>query len=216
MPQQLDISTWHRRDVYHLFKTYDIPFFNVTVNVDVTKAYHYAREFNQSFFLLTLFDSIKVANQIQNFRLRMKGEEVWEYETIDCGSTVLHDDQSFSFAYFKYVDDWAVFQADGLKRIEAQKASQELDPRFDSDELIYYSVLPWLHFTSFQHARRLGREDSIPRIVFGKYQASEGKLLMPVSVEVHHALVDGFHVGQFVQYFQQQLDSHEGDGEMLV
>ena len=30
---------------------------------------------------------------------------------------------------------------------------------------------------------------------------------MPVSIHVHHALVDGLHVAQFVERFEQALDA---------
>jgi len=37
-----------------------------------------------------------------------------------------------------------------------------------------------------------------------------GRRLMPVSVEVHHALVDGLHVGRFHAAFQRRLDASGG------
>jgi chloramphenicol O-acetyltransferase type A len=70
-------------------------------------------------------------------------------------------------------------------------------------------VIPWVAFTSFAHARRHGTEDSVPKIVFGKRHERGGRHRMPVSVEVHHALVDGLHVGRFFEGFQERLDRGE-------
>jgi chloramphenicol O-acetyltransferase type A len=41
---------------------------------------------------------------------------------------------------------------------------------------------------------------------FGKMTESDGKLTMPVSVHVHHALIDGLHVGQYIDLFQQLMN----------
>nr|HRC84111.1 CatA-like O-acetyltransferase [Thermoanaerobaculia bacterium] len=82
----------------------------------------------------------------------------------------------------------------------------KLEPRWDRDDLIHYSVLPWVAFTSFAHARKHNPGDSVPKIVFGRHQDRAGRRLLPVSVEVHHALVDGLHVGRFFARFQHYLD----------
>jgi chloramphenicol O-acetyltransferase type A len=73
--------------------------------------------------------------------------------------------------------------------------------------LIRYSALPWLDFTSLSHARDMAKEDSAPRITFGKMTEADGRRTMPVSIHVHHALADGLHVAQFVEQFQRLLDA---------
>jgi chloramphenicol O-acetyltransferase type A len=44
-------------------------------------------------------------------------------------------------------------------------------------------------------------------MVFGKMLEDGPTRRMPFSVEVHHALVDGIHVGKFFNLFQDKLDS---------
>ena len=46
----------------------------------------------------------------------------------------------------------------------------------------------------------------MPRLAFGGVKEKKGKILMPVSINVNHALVDGYHVGQFFKKFQLELD----------
>ena len=75
--------------------------------------------------------------------------------------------------------------------------------------LIYFTTLPWLSFTSFAHARKRGREDSVPRIAFGKFVKENDRTWMPFSVEVHHALMDGLHVGRYVNRLQEALANPE-------
>lgn len=83
--------------------------------------------------------------------------------------------------------------------------------RYPEANLIRYSVLPWFDFTSIPHARDFSREDSAPRITFGKITETDGRCTMPLSIHVHHALVDGLHVAQFVEMFQHSLDAPDSE-----
>jgi chloramphenicol O-acetyltransferase type A len=63
--------------------------------------------------------------------------------------------------------------------------------------------LPWLKFTAFSNA--LTMRDSIPRVVFGKCVPSSDRIVMPVGVEVHHAVVHGLDVARFYDRLQERL-----------
>ena len=67
------------------------------------------------------------------------------------------------------------------------------------------ATIPMWIGTSFSHARNWKREDSVPKIAFGKFIKTEERTLLPFSVEVHHALMDGLHVGRFVTWLEKAL-----------
>ena len=69
--------------------------------------------------------------------------------------------------------------------------------------------MPWIKFTSVSHARSFSHADSVPKISFGKMTEVAGKKLMPLSIHVHHALMDGYHVGQHIDLFQELLNQCE-------
>lgn len=56
-------------------------------------------------------------------------------------------------------------------------------------------------------ARAFSYKSSIPKISFGKMLTEGNKKLMPVSIHVHHALMDGFHVGAYIDLFQQLMNT---------
>ncbi|MGB5393781.1 MAG: CatA-like O-acetyltransferase, partial [Lutimonas sp.] len=68
------------------------------------------------------------------------------------------------------------------------------------------SSLPWLNFSSFSHARSYSFPDSCPKISFGQMYEKNGEKFMPVSIHVHHALMDGYEVGIFVDKFQNLMN----------
>ena len=73
--------------------------------------------------------------------------------------------------------------------------------------MIYYSVIPWVSFTSFKHASRIDKTQTVPRIVFGKIFDDDSVKKMPVSVEANHAMMDGLHVGKYFNLFQETIAS---------
>jgi chloramphenicol O-acetyltransferase type A len=89
--------------------------------------------------------------------------------------------------------------------VERVRRRDDLE-RYAEANLIRYSTLPWLDFTSISHARDFSRDDSAPRITFGKITETDRRRTMPVSIHVHHALADGLHVAQFIDHFQKLLD----------
>jgi chloramphenicol O-acetyltransferase type A len=149
---------------------------------------------------------MKAANEVEPFRYRLHGEQVLIYERIHAGTIILLPDETFTFAYFDYEEDFEVFHSQAEATIERVRAGgPRLDERASRDDLIHHSVVPWVTFTSVSHARKVGQDESVPKIAFGKFQAVGDKVMMPVSVEVHHALMDGLHVGRYLSLFEGYL-----------
>lgn len=202
-----DTENWERKSTFDFFQTFDIPFYNITANVDVTNLKSYCKQNEISFFITSLFISQKVINQIDNFKLRLANNEVRLYDTTQAGSTVLLDNNTFAFCYFGMDTELEKFNTHGEKAIKKLKQNPDFAPRNGDINMIFYSIIPWVSFTSFQHARKMEENDSIPRIVFGKYFSQNETLQMPVSVEVHHSLIDGYHVGQYFELLQKEMDA---------
>lgn len=206
MPTYLDLATWPRKQHFDFFRGLDNPFFNVCVPVDVTALRAFVRAEGLSFFLGALYLSTRAANAVESFRYRLRGDRVLIHDVIHPGSTVLQDDETFTFGYFEHTDDFRRFHEESSKVLDRIRSGpQPLEPSGGRDDLIHYSVLPWLPFTSFAHARNWGGEDSVPKIMFGKVFEQESRQRMPVSVEVHHALMDGLHVGHYFERFEADL-----------
>ena len=206
MLRRLDLDRWGRREHFLYFKQYEQPFFNVCTEVDVSGVVQFAANERRSFFLGVLYLSLRAAYEVEEFRYRIRGDEVVVHPTVAGGTTVLRPDDTFGFGYFEYDTDFARFEEKGQEVLEAARRSTTLDDQPERDDIIYYSVLPWFSFSSFAHARRCPATESNPRIVFGKRSSRlGGAWSMPISVEVHHALVDGLHVARFLERYQELL-----------
>jgi len=202
MTRELVINTWKRKEHFHFFKQFEEPFFGITVRIDCTEAYRIAKQNGQSFFLYYLYQSLKAANSIEAFRYRIQEEKVIVYDQIDASSTVNRMDGTFGFSYFKFDQDAQIFHIQAKENMELIRKGTSLFPPVLGECVIHYSALPWIDFTSLSHARSFSFKDSSPKISFGKMTEEGERKLMSVSVHVHHALMDGYEVGQFVERFQ--------------
>jgi chloramphenicol O-acetyltransferase type A len=201
----IDLDTWKRREHFHLFRGYDRPHFSTTAAVDVSACYEASRGADgASFTLAMLFAAMHAASGIEAFRLRLRDGGVWCHDAIGIGCTVARPDRTFGFAYFAHEPSFARFAAEGAGELDRARASTTLaDDRESDDATLHASVLPWIRFTSFTNAMR--REDSVPKLTFGKRYAEGGAWYVPVCVEVHHALVDGVDVGEFFARLEELL-----------
>ncbi|MEJ1221433.1 chloramphenicol acetyltransferase [Sediminicola sp. 1XM1-17] len=207
MGTYLDMDSWNRKEHFHFFNGFEEPFWGITVDMDCTIAYQKAKEANASFFLWYLHKSIRAINQIPEFKYRIDSEDrVVAHDTIGASPTINRPNGTFGFSYMDFYEDFVTFQKEAQKEIERVQAASDLIPAANSDAVVHYSSLPWLKFTSFSHARKFSIKDSIPKISFGKMTDSMGNKTMPVSIHVHHGLVDGVHMGRYVELFQQYLN----------
>lgn len=207
MKQKLNLETWKRNEHFLFFKQMEEPFFGVTITVDCTKAYDKAKELDVSFFTYYLHKTLVVVNSIEPFRYRILNDEVYIFDRIDVSSTILREDKTFGFSQIEYSEDLNEFAENTKNEIARIQTTTGLLTREYSENLIHFSALPWINFTSFSHARSFSWPDSCPKISFGKMMEENGKKTMSMSIHVHHGLMDGYHVGEFVELFQKLMDN---------
>lgn len=205
--KELDITKWARRTTYDFFRDFEDPFFNFTAMVDVSRLYDVCKEQDFAISLAALYYCLSAANKIREFRIRKMDGKLVEFDRIHATQTILNDDETFSFAYFEMQASVFDFDRKGKAARKKYLKLKSFDVETGRLDLIYCSVIPWVSFTSFKHASRLDREQTIPRIVFGKIYGDGDRKLMPLSVEANHMIMDGLHVGKFFNLYQEQLDS---------
>lgn len=205
---KIDLPGWNRREHFEFFCNFEEPFFGLTTELDCTKAYQTAKSQGFSFYIYYLYQSLKAANQTENFRYRILDKEVWLFEVIHASTIAMRDDGTFGFTFIPYSESFEEFHASALKEREGVMQSTGLRITENSSrvDVMHYSVLPWIKFTGLSHARIFRRDDSMQKITFGKASHTDGKMVMPFSIHQHHALADGKHVGEYLSRFQELLN----------
>lgn len=204
--KKIDINNWKRQKHFNFFKNMDYPLFNLTLNVDITAFLKRIKDDQESFFYAFLFLTTKAMNEVEAFRLRIREEEVVLHDAIHPSFTYLTDEDTFVFTEVKFVDDFARFKTAALHAAAESAKKSNLSDEVGRDDFIFVSSLPWLSFTSITHPINLDKkEQSVPRLTWGKYFQNGDKTLIPLSIQVNHALVDGIHIAQFVGLLEALL-----------
>lgn len=206
MKQKLNFDTWNRKEHFLFFKQMEEPFFGITTSIDCTKAFAKSKELEIPFFTYYLHKTLSAVNAIESFRYRILNDEIFIFDIIHVSATILRNDKTFGFSFIEYTDNITQFSENTKKEIERIQHTTGLFTRNYPENIIHFSALPWINFTSFSHARSYTLPDSCPKISFGKLIDENGKKTMSMSIHVHHGLMDGLHVGQFLNAFESLMN----------
>lgn len=206
MKQLLDIETWNRKEHFEFFSTFEEPFFSITCSMDMTIAYEKAKKLQVPFFTYYLHKSILAINKIENFKYRIEDGKVYIYDEIHSSATIMRADKTFGFSFMNYLENLTDFQIMVEEEIQRIQNTSGLFTRDFPQNLIHFSAIPWINFTGLTHSRSSSYPDSCPKISFGKLMTIGTQKTMTMTLAAHHGLVDGYHMGLFVEALQKLLN----------
>ena len=206
----IDIETWNRRKQYENFISYTNPVFSVGTTVDVTGLVELCRKNKISFFSAFLYVITKCSNKVPEMRLRIKGENVIQFDAVHPSYVVLCEGDELKTCVTYANDDFLMFYQNSRKDIAnvRSRESQAYNEGVDND-VLYVSCIPWIRLNSISNPYNLldKEQSSIPRITWGKYYLNGERYEIYLDIAAHHALVDGVHVAQLVQMIEEELTS---------
>ena len=204
--RQINLETWQRKRHFIRFSQVDYPHFSMCANVDLTGFYPALKQHGISFNLAIVYVISRAANMIPEFRQRIRPGMVVEHDVVNPGTTIMAEGDLFTFTHYDYDERFPVFAENAARRNAYYQKNPTLDDPPDRDDLLFMTSIPWVSFTSFMHPLHLHPVDSVPRFAWGKFYKDGQAIRMPLSVQGHHALMDGLHMGKFYKIFQDLLE----------
>ena len=159
------------------------------------------RKTSQIKFLTDNIETFTTKNEVEALLL----EQMLIKENKPRFNILLRDDKTFGFSFINYSENFEDFNTNIESEKQRINESTALYPPINGLNCIHCSALPWFTFTS-QKEPFSGTKDSVPKFAFSKTYKDGDRLLMNVGISVSHALVDGYHVGLFVEKFQENLN----------
>ena len=200
--RMIDMKTWERREFYEHFIKEVVCTFSFTVNVDITKLKG-ERLYPAMIWLLT-----KTVNEMPEFRTGLTAEGPGIYDSMHPMYTVFNrENRNFSGIWSYYSADYGEFLKNYEADVAAYSSSTRYAPKAGTPENSFnISMVPWLEFTSCNINVYDDGKFLLPVFTMGKYFDREGKRLLPLAIQVHHAVCDGYHVGLFVEKLQNSIE----------
>jgi chloramphenicol O-acetyltransferase type A len=205
--RQIDIDSWDRREYFTNYLGKGFPYINIGASIDITKLLAFCKKNDLSSYLTLIHAAHRTANTIENFKYRIQD-----------GMPMICDNMGLTFTYIPegselfinvtvdFNEDLDVFHRTTQEQIARQGTEAGFTAQRGRLDLIYYSAIPWIQYTHLVRTIGTLGVDSSPKISWGKYFEQSGRTLVPFSVQVHHGLMDGYHVGRYYEEVQCLLD----------
>lgn len=203
--QILDLETYKRKSHFEYFSQLAYPYVGVTADVEITEFHAKIKEQRLPFFLSFCYCVAQAANTVPEFRQRILEGQIIQFDRCRTSHTVALEDGTYCYCTLDYSLPFPDFLTYAQKMQEAAKQNGSIaESEGDTLDLFYISTLPWISYSALIQPVPIPA-DSNPRITWGKFSTRDNRLVLPVSVLCHHALVDGRHLGQFYQALDQAL-----------
>lgn len=205
----IDKETWPRKAHADFFARVDIPLYSLTFSLDVSAVYSFSKRERLPFYYVMIYLSTRAVNAVQAFRYKLREDGVVLWDVLS---------PSFTFMYNEAADLFGIANMDSIpneglhafcERAAAVQAAtrsplptQTEDAR---DDLIYFSSLPWFSYVDLSQELSFDKNDSIPRLMWGKFEEKDGRKILPYTVQVNHRLVDGVHIYRLKQALEAEI-----------
>jgi len=208
MKRKIDLTCYKRLGMFQAFKDREMPCFSITCNVDITELVRFTKAKGYRFFISMSYALSRAFNSLPELRQRLIGSELYEFKVVHPSYTVLLDDTNFSFCDSLYMEDFGAYYEHAARRIEAVRQCPDCG-KGEKHHSFFITNLPWFSFTSITHPYDKSYA-SVPVVSMGKYFRQGERILLPVGVQVHHGIVDGYHVGLFYEQLIRCVRDLEG------
>ncbi|PRI11033.1 type A chloramphenicol O-acetyltransferase [Leucobacter massiliensis] len=207
-PAPIDLDSWPRRPHFeHYLRTVPCSY-AMTVDIDVTAFVPAVRAAGKRGYLAQIWAITSVVNRHQEFRMCLDEEgapAVWA-ETHPAFTVFDAERETFASLWVPFDRDFAAFHEAAERVIAEHAGSPEMFPQGAPPAHTFnVSSLPWTGFTGFTLNVDERSGYLAPIFTIGRYQQRDGRVLMPLAVQVHHAAADGFHTARLVNELRELL-----------
>lgn len=209
---EIDLNKWVRAPQFTLYTKMIPTGFNLCVDLDVTRMYTYFKEKGYKFAVGYRYITIKLINERDYFRVAYKDGKLGYYNHLVPTYVNFHeDDKSTSVMWVDYEESFEAFNKQYLEEEAKYKDVHGLvaKPEMPPENGCMVGILPWISFNSYSPVPYAMGTQFFPILESGKFKKEDGKILMPFSITVHHAVADGYHVSSYLEELQATMNKPE-------
>ena len=207
--QKINLSTWDRGELFAFYIEKMRIVMSLTVDVDVAPLAAFVHQNGLKFYPAMIWTVSRVINAHDEFKYGWDADgNLIRWDFVSPSYAHFHpEDQAFTKMVTPYTDDLAAFHAQFLRDRARCRDLRAIVPH-QPPNFFDVSCLPWVHYRHFDlHVFDEGKFLA-PVVTWGRFEkAEDGKLLMPLTMNIHHAVADGFHLSRFFSEVQEQINT---------
>ncbi|MFJ5714534.1 type A chloramphenicol O-acetyltransferase [Neobacillus sp. NPDC093127] len=200
----IDRENWDRNQYFEHYLNQKCTF-SISANIDITILLERLRNKGIKLYPSFIYMVSKTVNSHSEFRTCFNDEGVLGYwDQMIPSYTIFHEDnKTFSCIWTEFSNEFCVFYKNYQEDIKQYGVVKGLFTKENEPKNSFpISSIPWVSFTGFNLNINNDGDFLLPIITGGKYFNLEDRTLLPISLQVHHAVCDGYHASTFLDELQ--------------
>lgn len=194
----IEMERWSRKPYFEHYLNHVRCTYSMTADIDITLLREELKYRGIKLYPALIYMITTVVNRHGEFRTCLDSEgRLGVWDRMSPSFTIFHDeDKTFSSIWTPYSEEFQTFYERYLQATETYKNAKQLFPDPSEPRNTFpISSIPWVSFTGFNLNVYTGGTYLLPIFTMGKYRWQDNKLLLPLAVQLHHAVCDGYHAG---------------------
>ena len=205
----IDKATYYRKDVYRRFTEDCKCSTSITARLDVSELAAYSKRTGTRFYINFLYILTKVLNSRDDYKMDYwyQTDKLVCYDVIHPTHYVFREEtETCTPVYSEYKEDYPTFYQTVQTDIEKAKSSNE-PARYDESHPNWFdaSYLPWVSYDSLHMELPDGYLYFPPVVHWGRYREENGRIMMPVTVRMNHAIADGYLIAKVFDLLEKEM-----------
>lgn len=210
--QSIDIQTRPMAQAFHYYTQMAPTSYTVNVNMDVSFLRKELKTKGIKFFPAYLYLVTRAITRQQELRVAVKDGILGYWDCLTPAYPQFHEDnKTTSLLWTEYNDNFPEFYNQYLTDTKLHGKSHGIlsSKGVPPANAYIISCIPWFTFNSFSLHNHGIKDYYVPSFKAGGFtETSNGKIVMPLSVTVHHATTDGYHLKVFFEELQRTMNYH--------
>ena len=153
----------------------------------------------------------QTVNEMPEFRTALTENGLGYYDEMHPAYTIFNQEQkTFSGIWTAYKSNYTAFLSSYEADVARYSSSKEYAPKPERPVNSFdVSMIPWFSFTAFNLQVFGDGNYLLPIFTMGKAFDAGSKKILPLAIQVHHAVCDGYHVGRFIELLQKKINDFD-------
>lgn len=204
-------AQWPRQEHFEYYMNSVRCTYSLTVQVDITELKQVLKERGLKAYPVQIYMLTTIVNRFVEFRMGIwENREPGYWDLLHPSYTIFNNEvKTFSSIWTSYENGFKTFYQNCIEDMEKYKEATSFMPKPNAPTNIFsISSIPWIDFTAFDLNVYSDGTHLAPIFTIGKYIEKDGKVFMPIAMQLHHSACDGYHAGQFVESLRNMVEDY--------
>lgn len=202
----IDMNSWERKECFEHFFNNAKCTYSITINVEITKFYNYVKNNKYRIYPAFTWMVSRAINNHKEFKMAFDEQgRLGFFDEIGPSYSVLNPKTKImNNLYNSFNENFSEFYNEMDKSLKCYERDTNFTTNFQMNFFIA-SCLPWFDYTSFNVNNEGDNSMLFPIVTWGKFNEENNKVTMPLTIQVHHAVADGYHCSLFFSDIKEIL-----------